>query len=94
MLSAIRDLVSRTAPQRLGRLTEGAQKCTAHLVSIAEAGVLRHDVDRMPALLHKRASCFHAQFFDCFCRRLPCFGAEGATELPRTEMGSLRQLGD
>lgn len=44
---------ARIAPDDLRWLTERPQERAAHAVAIGETGLLRDNVDRMPALLHQ-----------------------------------------
>src|SRR5580700_8234873 len=82
------------APDRLRRLTEGAQEGAAHALAVGETRLGGDDVDRVPALLHHQPRGFDAKMLDRLGGRLAGLGAEGAAELPRAEMSGIRELLD
>src|SRR4051794_13232749 len=85
---------TRVSPDRLRRLSEGAQEGAAHAVTIGETGLPGDDVDRMAALLHHQTGGLDAQVLDRLGRRLARLGAERTAELARTEMRRFGELAD
>jgi cell volume regulation protein A len=84
----------RRAPQRLRRLTEGADESSAHPLRIAKAGGLRNAFDRFARGLHPLPRHLDPQALHRLRWRDAGFRNERPGEMPRTHAGLLGQILD
>ena len=73
-------LRARVSPDRLWRLSEGAQKSAAHAIAIGKTRLPGDDVDRMAALFHHQPGGLNAQVLDRpgICEAQPRQAADGS----------------
>src|SRR4051812_351951 len=82
------------APQRLRRLTEGADESAPHALGVAEAGCLRDELDRLARGLHALARDLDAQALDGLRGRRAGLGGKGAGKMPRTHASAVGEIFD